>query len=366
MHIDRYEKTVFEWKFSPMANYICPPYKVTRREANSPRGLALLVSLVQGKQQRKLEPVVAERMYQCSSCYLCTSHGYDDTDPASLFIAARADIVEAGLAPAPVLRHRDRLLAKPQPLQLPRGRSKARVGLVVDPYIAAAFPKELAANLELLSKAGVEFSVLGAEEGCGAQLFELGFLAEARERAAAVAKQAASVDTVVFCSPYDFKLFTGWSGDLGVELPAAVEKVPLPAYLTRLVREGKLRFGGAGKKGAKTAVSYLDAGHFVRPQTSFEGIAELVAGMPDIELKSLWRGGRLAPTDSGDFLPHVYPKIAEGIDAKLLESLRETGSRTILVSCLYTLANLRRTAAAADAAGSPAIEDLGTFLLGCM
>lgn len=363
MHIDRYEKTVFEWKFSPMANYICPPYKVTRREANSPRGLALLVSLVTGPQQRKLEPVMAERMYQCSSCYLCTSHGYDDTDPAALFIAARADIVEAGLAPAAVLKLRDRLLAKPKPLKV-RGRAKAAVGVVVDPYIAADFPRELAANIELLEKAGVEFAVLGAEEGCGAQLFELGFLAEARRRAAEVAKQAASFETLVFFSPYDFKLFTGWSADLGVELPAAVGKVPLPAYLARLARDGKLKPGGAGKKGAKTAVSYLDAGHFVRPGTSFEGIAELVASFPGIELKPLWRGGRLAPTDSGDFLPQVYPEIAAGVDAKLLELVKETGSGTILVSCLYTLANLRRAAAAA--AGSPAIEDLGTFLLGCL
>ena len=364
MHIDRYAKTVFEWKFSPMANYICPPYKVTRHESNSPRGLALLLSLVQGKQQRKLEPVMAERMYQCSSCYLCTSHGYDDTDPANLFIAARADIAEAGLAPAAVLQHRDRLLAKPRPLQGPHGSAKARVGLVVDPYVAADFPKELAANRELLERAGVAFSVLGAEQGCGAQLFELGFLPEARERAATIAKQAASLETLVFSSPYDFKLFTGWSADLSVELPAAVEKVPLPAYLLRLVREGKLKPGGSGKRGAKAAVSYLDAGHFVRPQTSFEGIAELVAGIPGVELKPLWQGGRLAPTDSGDFLPHVYPEIAAGIDGKLLESMKETGSGTILVSCLYTLANLRRVAAAA--AGSPAIEDLGTFLLGRM
>jgi len=364
MHIDKHAKTVFEWKFSPMANYICPPYKVTRHESNSPRGLALLISLVQGQQQRKLEPVMAERMYQCSSCYLCTSHGYDDTDPAQLFIAARADIVEAGLAPAPALQYRDRLLAKPEALQLPRGRAGAKVGLVVDPYIAADFPKELAATLELLSRAGVAFSVLGAEQGCGAQLFELGFLPEARERAAAVAKQAAAFETVAFCSPYDFKLFTGWSADLGVALPAAVEKVPLPVYLLRLVRDGKLKPAGAGKKGTKAAVSYLDAGHFVRPQPSFEGIAELAAGFPGIELKPLWRGGRLAPTDSGDFLPNVYPRIAEGVDANLLKDLRETGSGTVLVSCLYTLANLRRAAAAA--AGSPAIEDLGTFLLGRM
>ena len=361
MHIDAYSKTVFEWKFSPMANYICPPYKVTKNESNSPRGLTLLLSLVQGKQQRKLEPVTAERIYQCSSCYLCTSLGYDDTDPASLFIAARADIVEAGLAPEPVLRQRDRLLAKPQPIEPAAGRRGTRVALVVDPYIAAGFPRELAANRELLDRAGVAYAVLGAEGGCGAQLFELGFRAEARERAAAIQKQAAGFETVVFYSPYDFKLFTGWSAELGIELPGSVEKVPLPAYLARLIHDGKLPLGGSGKGGAKAAVSYLDAAHFVRPQTSFEGIAELVSGIPWIELKPLWRGGRLAPPDSGDFLPAVYPELAAGIDGKLLASLRETGSETILVSCLYTLANLRRVAAAA--AGSPAIEDLGAFLL---
>jgi len=374
MHIDKYEKTVFEWKFSPMANYICPSYKVTKNESNSPRGLALLLSLVQGKQQRKLEPVIAERMYQCSSCYLCTSHGYDDTDPASLYIAARADLAEAGLAPEAVQRHRDHLVSKPGPVELNRGQANATVGLVIDPHISAVFPKELAANMELLDRAGVGFTVLGADAGCGAQLFELGFLSEARERAAAVVKQAASLKTMVFLSPYDFKLFTGWSKDLGVELPSAVEKVPLPAYLLRLAKEGKVRAGGAGpgKKGQKAAVSYLDAAHFARPQPSFEGIAELLSDIPGIELKPLWKAGRLAPPDSGDFLSNTYPEIAAGIDARLLESVQETGGQTVLVSCLYTLANLRRAAGHAAAGtgsagtGSPSIQDLGTFILGCL
>src|SRR5271157_5486268 len=112
MHIDEYSKTIFEWKFSPMANYICPTYKVTKNESNSPRGLTLLLSLITGDQKRLFDDVTAERMYQCASCYLCTSLGYDETDPASLFIAARADIAEKKLVPSAVLAHKEKLQRK--------------------------------------------------------------------------------------------------------------------------------------------------------------------------------------------------------------------------------------------------------------
>ncbi len=376
MHIDKYTQTIFEWKFTPMANYICPTYKVTKNESNAPRGLALLLSLIEGKQQRSFDEVVTERMYQCNSCYLCTSCTYDETDPASLFIAARADIVEAGKTPKPVVDYKAKLLAQirnPQSVILSEveGR-KSEIGVVVDPFITSSFPDELKANLELLDKAGVDYGVVGLEQGSGAQFFELGFWDVAKKIAEQNIQEVTSGEytTLVFLSPYDFKAFTAWYVELGlqtpenvkmgttfrsgVHLPNNVRCIPFPAYLLELIRAKKLSFG---KKEA-CKVTYHDANHFVRPRSSFMEIEELLKSVSEVTYKSMWKTGRLAYSDAGDFLPFTYPDIARGINEHLLAEVKQTGAETVLTSCFYALHNLRQVAQPGD----PKVSDLGTFL----
>lgn len=387
MQIERYEKTIFEWKFSPMANYICPTFQVTRNESNAPRGLALLLSLVAGPQRRPLDRDLAERLYQCCSCWLCTSLGYDDTDPAALFIAGRADAVEAGCAPAAVAALRDSLAPSPgrapgdqAPSRealpsaaggapaaggggdlagLPGLGRKTRVGLFVDPFIAARFPEELGRNLELLKRAGEEPGIPAAPGGSGAQLFALGCREEARRAASAALRAIAEggYRTLVVLSPYDYKALRSWAPELGLEPPAGVRLVPYPALLLERLKSGALSF----RKDGRPAVTYLDGAHFARPETVFSGIAGLLAGAPGVSYRAMWRSGRLAYPDSGDFLPDLYPGIAAAIDRKVLEEAKAAGAEILLTSCFYALRNLR---AAAPAAGTPAIavEDLGSFL----
>ncbi|GAK56937.1 CoB--CoM heterodisulfide reductase [Candidatus Vecturithrix granuli] len=357
MHIDKYAQTIFEWKFTPMATYICPTYKVTKNESNAPRGLAFLLSLITGKQQRKIDEVVAERMYQCNSCYLCTSCGYDETDPALLFIAARADIVEACLAPACIGAHKEKLLK--QTWKPEAGKQKADIGVVVDPFIATTFPDELRANLQLLEKAGIEHEIVNCEQGSGAQLFELGFW----DLAKSIAEQniqmitSGGYKTLLFFSHYDFKAFTAWYAELGLQIPD-VKAVPFPAYLLELVRSGKLTFQNKKER----SVTYHDAAHFVRPQSSFLEIGALLEAVPEICYKPMWKSGRLAYSDAGDFLPFTYPEIAAGINAQLLGEVKQTGAETVLTSCFYALHNLRQ----ASQPGDPKISDLGTFLADCL
>jgi len=361
MHIDEYSKTIFEWKFSPMANYICPTYKVTKNESNSPRGLTLLLSLITGDQKRLFDDVTAERMYQCASCYLCTSLGYDETDPASLFIAARADIAEKKLVPSAVLAHKEKLQRKTEIPGLPKVTKNVDVAVVIDPVISSQFPEELKANLAILDSAGIGYGIVGAERGSGAQLFELGFFAEAREMAEAMREELTSKKyrTRVFLSPYDYWFLTSGYRQIGLTGFDGVENIPYPAFLLRLVKEGKLRFSGTGQR---KACCYLDAGHYVRPTSAFLGIEDLLGPTGRVEYKPLWRGGRLAPNDAGDFLPFIYPDLAAAINERLVAELSETGSETVLVSCFYTLLNLRGAAASA----SMAVEDLGSFLLRCL
>jgi Fe-S oxidoreductase len=355
MHIDKYTQTIFEWKFTPMANYLCPTYKVTKNESNAPRGLALLLSLIAGKQQRNFDEVTAERMYQCNSCYLCTSCGYDETDPASLFIAARADLVAAEKAPKCIVEYKKQLLS--QTFKSEIRNPKSEIGVVVDPFIVNSFPEELKANCALLDRVGVEYGIVGLEQGSGAQFFELGFWEIAKNIAAQNIQEVTSggYSTLVFLSPYDFKAFTSWYAELGLQILENVKCVPFPAYLLELIRAKKLSFG---KKGI-CSVTYHDANHFVRPTSSFLDIAEVLQAVPDVTYKPMWKTGRLAYSDAGDFLPFTYPDIAKGINEHLLAEVKQTGAEMVLTSCFYALHNLRQVAQPADLK----VSDLGAFLL---
>jgi Fe-S oxidoreductase len=295
MHIDNYTQTISEWKFTPMANYICPTYKVTKNESNAPRGLTLLLSLIEGKQGRSFDEVVVERMYQCNSCYLCTSCAYDETDPASLF------------------------------------------------------------NWGLLDKAGVDYGIVGPKQGSGAQFFELGYWDLAKNIAEQTIQEVTSggYSTLVFLSPYDFKAFTAWYAELGLQIPD-VKTIPFPAYLLELIRAGKLTF----RKKEACTVTYQDANHFVRPESSFLEIEELLKSVPEVTYKPMWNSGRKADSDAGDFLPFTYPDIARGINEQLLNEVKQTGAGTVLTSCFYALHNLRQVAQPGDLN----VSDLGTFL----
>lgn len=361
-------KTIFEWKFSPMATYICPSFRATRNESNAPRGLAFLLSLTEGPQQRPYDSVLVERLYQCSSCYLCNSLGYDDTDPALLFIHARKEAIRRGLVPQSVERYKAHLTTRPEtsPLASYRsssstGKGKRDVGLVVDPMIAADFPGEIGACVDLLSKLGSDVEVVDAPRGSGAQLFALGYwneaAASARELIEAV--KSGGFGTLVFLSPYDFKAWTSWYATIEVKKPDGVTVAPFPVYVQKLLESGKVRL-----KEKKVAVTYVDAGHFVRPTPIFGSIAELLSRVPGVEFLPTWRAGRLADTDAGDFLPAIYPKIADRIDEILLESVRETGATVVLTSCFYTLRNLRRALSRSSDKGAKDLQtqDLGSFL----
>lgn len=354
------KKTIFEWKFSPMATYICPSFRATRNESNSPRGLAFLLSLTEGPQQRDFDPVMVERLYQCISCYLCTSLGYDDTDPALLFIHARGEAVKRDLAPSSVSGYRDRLLElskRPFPADL-QSKGKRATALVADPFIVAEFPAELRANLDLLTRLGADVELIDAPAGTGAQLFELGYRDEAAAAAGRLVEkiERGKYESIVFLSPYDFKAWSSWYTDLEVKRPEKLEVLSLPAYLAGLAGENKAHF----KKRA-VKVTYLDAGHFVRPNPSFENIASLLGLLPGVEFLPTWRSGRLADSDSGDFLSELYPQIATRVDEILLGSVQETGASVVLTSCFYALRNLRKLLTSAKGAGIEVV-DLGAFL----
>jgi len=362
MYIDKHKKTIIEWRFSPMANYICPTFKVTRSESNTPRGLALILFLIRSK-KRDFNPVSTEKLYQCSSCYLCSSLSYDESDPALLFIDARADIVDKGLAPEAVKNLKDKIrnFNYNKVINFKTSNKKTDLGLFIDPLTVEDNKDEIEANLKLLEKAKVDFTVIGTKRGSGAQLFEIGFRDYAKEIAEMNLKEikVSAIRKIVFLSPYDFRAFSQWYKEMGIKVPENIELIPYPKFILNIIKEKKIKF----RDGKKEKVTYHDSGNFSRIENGFSEIDEILNHIPNIKYVPMLKLGIKSSCDGGDFLQYIYPDIQSSITRRRLNETIETGAKILLTSCFYAKNNFERELKINLNIANLKIMDLGKYLL---
>jgi Fe-S oxidoreductase len=102
MHIDNDQDVISACRFCFMCRHLDPVANVTFREADTPRGRALICDKIRMDREFLKNQDFIDTLYRsalsAANRYHCVSH-YDET---GLVLAARKDIVEAGLAPEKV------------------------------------------------------------------------------------------------------------------------------------------------------------------------------------------------------------------------------------------------------------------------
>jgi len=101
MNIDQFQDTINACRFCFMCRHLSPVGNISFREADTPRGRALMAGKLQ-QNINTVHPDIIDAFYRAelsaANRFHCVSH-YDE---AGLIMAARRDIVEAGLAPEKV------------------------------------------------------------------------------------------------------------------------------------------------------------------------------------------------------------------------------------------------------------------------
>jgi len=341
LNINKYSKTISEWRFTPMANYICPVFNITKNESNSPRGLVMLLDLIRSG-QRNFDEVIAEKLYQCATCYLCSSLAYDGTDPTGLILAARADIVNAGKVPQSVDKLKNKILKrdKIKKNKLKAYSKKSSIGVFIDPNNIDLFLEEVKSNLAILDKAGVDYSILGQDRGSGAHFFDMGF----REIAQKIAEENISklidygIKQLIFLSPYDYRAFSEWYEELGIKEVKQIEYTTFPTYLTQLIRGGKISF----KKNKNIKITYHDSTHLIRTKQNIFNMEYIINKNTCFNYLPMNKGRSEASCDGGVLLPELYPDIAYKITQKCLNKAKLTGAEVLLTSCFYSQYNFQK------------------------
>src|SRR5438874_4307325 len=226
-------------RYCLMCRQACPVERVTKREATSPHGWALLVASVK-RGLLEWDADTVDTLYQCADCGLCQANCVSTRPLPAAIVAARAVVVERGSAPASVHEVNESLQkwghpygeAFHNPFSDRAGR-QADVGLFVGAATTAERPQSVEAAIKLLDAAGVEHTLISTGRSGVYLPYTLGLwdtaTALAKETLEEIAGQG--VKKVITLSREDTHAFQHIYGEIRVDLPAELQIIEFIEWL---------------------------------------------------------------------------------------------------------------------------------------
>lgn len=321
MHIDEYIDSIKACRFCFMCRHLSATGNVTFTEADTPRVRASMLYGVTMYPERLKNPDLIATLYRADLSGSCRRNCVNHYDEVGLVLAARADIVAAGAAPAAVKAIADELLARP-------AWSVSGSGDVA--YVADAWSIEAGAAAAFAKKAGSVKTISGG--ACGKGLWVLGFRDQAKTLAEKFVQaiDGAKVATVVVSHPGIYDLLVNTLPEMGLKVSAKV--MHASEYLAGLNLKGKLG-----------PVYYLESDFLRNYNNDY--------AFPTQLLQSL--GAELKPFGTNDeesyscaegamLLHKIAPEVVEKL-AKYVEARADhPGTDLIAVASPYTKAQLTK------------------------
>jgi Fe-S oxidoreductase len=337
---DKVGKTIDSCRFCWMCRHVCPIGNQTGKEINTARGRALILStLLRGK---KMNEEIAEAVYECSLCGACVKQCVTGWDPRLFTRAARSEAAAAGMLPDRVREMLDCLENQGNPFGHSQSAKDAALSEAVKDLpekaeilffigCAATYgtPRTAVAALNLLKKAGVNFTVLREEPCCGlAQGDLLGPVEEVRQHMLAVTEaihQTGAKRLVVFC-PSCAKAFKHDYPDYKVKLQPKIQT--FTSCLAGLVREGKLR----PKFLTDVTATFHDPCRLARDLEETGPARELLKSM-GIELREMYFHGAQTRCCGGGLLNEYQPQLSAKTAAARWKEAAATGAGLLVTAC---------------------------------
>ncbi len=316
-----------------LCTFTCPVSRATRRETHSPWGKQTVLYEI----ERGMVPLgreYVEPIFACTSCHACTSVCDHDIDVASSLHAGRARVLEAGLLPDPL-----RLLLRNQPdREAEARRSVAAVAGAIGPSSTARtvlFPG-CAAAIEDPAMVRSALAITRAVDGdataafqdlcCGLPYLLAGDVSGFREAARKLGEAARSWKTIVVLDPGCAltlgRLYAEHGLALQAEVTTLVEHV-LP-HLHRFVR----------RSNPQGPVFYHDPCHLGRGLGLYDPPREILLRLVAGGARDLSQTRESEPCcGGGGAIPESMPAVARSAAARLADTLRGEGARTVVTAC---------------------------------
>ncbi len=332
-------------RYCLMCGQACPVRRVTRNEATSPHGWALLVASVQrGMLTWNAETV--DVLYRCADCGNCQGNCATDRPLPYAIQAARAEIVRLGKGPAALAALDEKLRAWGNPYGAVKHDNPVRDNnapsstvLFVGDSAHFETPEIVRAAEKLLRAVKVDAAPFGAGLSNGYLPYTLGLWDTARKlaRETVAALNELGAARVITLGPRDAHTFIHIYPELGVEMPQDVVTL-----VKVLANAGHLLDLETRTSGAYT---YHDAAHTVRlpgHAAAARAVAEWAMGGAPREM--LMRENLATPIGTTGGLQFSQPVLAAALARTRIQEARETGAEIILTDDPMDTATLEQYA----------------------
>jgi heterodisulfide reductase subunit D len=190
--------------------------------------------------------------------------------------------------------------------------------------------------VQILDKAGVDFTLLGGEEWCcGFPLIAAGMKKDAgaliQHNLEKVKEKGA--ERIVFACP---SCYHTWMD----QCKSDVEIFHSTQFIKKLINEGKISF-----KEKKTKVTYHDPCDLGRASGVYEAPREILRSIPGVELVEM-KGNReqCVCCGGGGNLEMVNPDLSAGLAQAKIEEIKATGAEMVITACQQCVRTIQTTA----------------------
>lgn len=250
MMSEKCKQHVDSCRFCWMCHHICPIGNATGHERSTARARALGISLV-NRGAIELEEIM-DNIYECATCGACVHDCTTGWDPVMFTKETRLLAAMEGKLPSYIEQLVDNCLENgnaygkteickelAEAIVTHSEKTDVLLYLGVDARYMAC--DQAVKAIQVLEKAGVEFTVLVKEPASGAQLdFLIGASNETKQQMTEAANIMDEFKTVVIYDPADAKAIKQTAKEYGVEYSCGA--VTYTSYLATLLREGKVCF----------------------------------------------------------------------------------------------------------------------------
>jgi heterodisulfide reductase subunit D len=298
----------------------------------------------------------SEMVYRCTLCGECSVSCPVSIDAKNLWLALRETLVEMGYSPKIMDQMKSNILQVHNILgnenvervswveslgELPDHgyqKEKAQVAFFVG-CVASFFPmvqKIPKAFVEILTKAKVDFTLLGGEEWCcGFPLIGAGMKKEAEvliQHNLENMKEK-GVERVVFACPSCYHTWMEeYKTDIGI--------FHSTQFIRKLIDERKIRF-----KEKKIKVTYHDPCDLGRASGVYEAPREILQAIPGVELIEMENNREQCKCcGGGGNLEMVDPELTAALAQEKIKEIQATGAETVITSCQQCVRTIMTTA----------------------
>ena len=334
----------------------CPTFSVTSRESRNARGRnSLAFYLLNGSVGPSKE--FAEAFYSCTACQSCTYFCPAMIRVDEIVEGVRKKLFNSGFAPKEMIALRKNIFStenvygspKEERVEIypPALEEKAEKGelkptaetLLFMGCVPSYSDMEMVPSLiKPLDIAGVDYTLLGADEGCcGLPLYLMGsdnFDSHAEKMIEKI-KATSARELVTPCAGCykTFKKLYDKIGDLGLEIYHSVH------YLDMLIRNGRIKLKGDLRK----KVTYHDPCDLGRSFKIFDEPRNILKSIPDLDLVEMERNRLLARCCGGGGLVMANDyNMARDMAMERVRDALAVGAEIIVTGCAACKDNLTK------------------------